>query len=92
MARRLYRSALPIALVALLIGSSVQPAASGPVPPDPPAIESVSGAGFWGRAACLGCGITIVGVAGATLGGMYNLIGFWPDLYSGCAAICMLAF
>jgi hypothetical protein len=94
MERLMLRSARPIALLALTIGTVL--AASAPTPPSPasgPAeVESLGGAGVFDKVVCLGCAAALLGGGGATLGGLLLEATFFPEAVGACAYTCIVAF
>ncbi len=90
----LLRALRPMSLVVLLVGAlftRTGPARTVPVGADT-AVESVTGAGWFGRAACLGCAVGLFGAAGATLGGVLIEAMLYPEAFAACGIICVRAF
>lgn len=94
MRRRRHRSARPIALLMMVIGTvfataAMKPPSAGSAPAQ---VESLVGAGISDKVACLGCAAVLLGGGGATLGGLLLEATFFPEAFGACAYTCIVAF
>jgi len=94
MERRRHRSARPIALLAMTIGTVLATAALTPprATSEPDGVGALVGAGIGDKVACLGCAAVLLGGGGATLGGLLLEATFFPEAFGACAYTCIVAF
>lgn len=88
------RSSVLFVLFALLVAGVSSGRTDEPVPavPTDAPIGAEVGAGWLGKALCLGCATVYVAAGGLTIGGTVVAILLYPEGAAACAFICIKAF